>query len=78
MLMKKTVELPGAGLTGSCELPSVGVGNRTQVPCQSSMCSYTLSQLPALQPRPHSGVLPCEVSQPILGNFIQGIKALGF
>ena len=33
------VELPRAGVTGGCELPTVGAGNRTWILHKSSICS---------------------------------------
>lgn len=33
-----------AGVTGTCELLDVGIGNQTQVPCKNSACSSTLNQ----------------------------------
>lgn len=37
-----------AGVTGGCELPNMGAGNRTQVLCKSSVRSKLLSHIPSL------------------------------
>lgn len=36
---KWSVESPGAGATGSCELPNVSVGNQTLVLCKNNKSS---------------------------------------
>lgn len=36
---KKALDPPGAAITSGCELPTVGAGKQTQVPCKSSQHS---------------------------------------
>lgn len=40
---------PGMGVTGSCELSNMGIGDSTQVLCQRIMSSYTLNHLSSSQ-----------------------------
>lgn len=42
--LEEGVRCPGAGVTGSCELPNMGTRNQTWMLCKNSKCSQPLQQ----------------------------------